>query len=176
MTIPLPSACSAALLAATFGLAFAGDAQALTRQRRFFQNATGTCQSALPVFDGQIRKRPLALQNEGTTSAFVSCSLMGPNSSAVDIILIQVFADNSTATPVALTCTLITGLSKFGTPQSLPKTITMPANSGVNGFVWTRADNGGAPFNNFTINVSCNLPVGTGLSGMSVTFDEDVGA
>lgn len=179
MINPLQPALSAALLTTALGLAFAaGDAQAVTPVHSFIQNATGACQSALPAFDGQIRKRPLAIQNEGNASAFVSCSLMGTTRSVAGIFTIQVLADNNTASSVTLTCTLVTGLSKFGTQQFLPKTITMPANSGglTNVLGWNRLDNGGMFFNNFTVNVSCNLPVGTGLSRISVFFEEDVGA
>ncbi|MEP6634229.1 MAG: hypothetical protein ABJA62_08455 [Luteimonas sp.] len=177
MTIPLPAACSVTLLTATLGLAFAtGDAHAATPQRSFIQNATGACQSALPVFEGQIRKRPLAIQNEGTASTFISCSLMGTDRSVAGITEIDIVADNNTASPVDLTCTLVTGLSKFGMQQFFPKTITMPANSGINEIFWDSRDNGGAFFDNFTVNVSCNLLMGTGLSRTRVFFNEDVGA
>lgn len=153
----------------------AGGAHAVNLPRSFVQNATGACQSALPVFEGQIRKRPLALQNEGAAPAFVSCSLMGTDRSVAGITEIAVFADNNTAGPVGLNCTLVTGLSKFGAQQFLPETINIAANDRSQ-FVWTAADNGGAPFNNFTVNVSCNLPVGVGLSMTRVRFDQDVGA
>ncbi len=44
-------------------------------------NATAFCQTALPVFDGNVRKRPLAVTNEGTSNAFISCSIpKGPDS------------------------------------------------------------------------------------------------
>ena len=39
------------------------------------QNAVGNCNGALPGFEGALRKRPLAIANEGTSSAFVSCTL-----------------------------------------------------------------------------------------------------
>ncbi|MEP6634226.1 MAG: hypothetical protein ABJA62_08440, partial [Luteimonas sp.] len=151
------------------------DAQAVNLRRHFIQNATGACQSALPVFEGQIRKRPLALQNEGTAPAFVSCSLMGTDRSVAGIRFVQVRADNNTNSRVDLTCTLVTGLSKFGVQQFLPKKFGLLPNN-IGELFWSDADNGGIPFDNFTVNVSCNLPVGTGLSQISVFFDEDVGA
>ncbi|MEP6634230.1 MAG: hypothetical protein ABJA62_08460 [Luteimonas sp.] len=177
MIVHFKSALSITLLTTALGLAFVtSDVQAATRHHSFVQNATGACQSALPVFDGQIRKRPLAIQNEGTASAFISCSLLGTDRSFAGITQIEVFANNNTASVVHLSCTLITGLSKFGTQQFLPKTIVMPVGGGLNIFQWSLPDNGGNPFNNFTVNVSCDLPVGIGLSIMFIDFDEDVGA
>lgn len=165
----------AAALTAGIGLVMAsGGAAAATLQRSFVQNATGACQSALPVFDGQIRKRPLAVQNEGTAPAFVSCSFMSTDRSDAGMTEVYVYADNNTASSVDLTCTLVTGVSGLG-PAFFPKTLTLPANSTINEFLWTAADNGGENFDNYTTNISCNLPVGTGLSITFVYFDEEVG-
>ncbi len=169
-----------AIIALTTGIGSvlaSGDASATTLSRSFVQNATGACQSALPVFDGQIRKRPLALQNEGTASAFVSCSFMGTDRGIGDsksVITLLLYADNNTASAVSLTCTLVDGVSGLAN-VFIPKTITLPANSTLNLIQWTPSDKGGIKFS-FTTNASCNLPVGTGLSIASVYFDEDVGA
>lgn len=61
------------LAAATAGVA--STASAATALREKVSNATGVCQAALPAFDGLVRKRPLAVQNESTGHAFVTCSL-----------------------------------------------------------------------------------------------------
>src|SRR5690554_342572 len=45
---------------------------------RVVAQATAICQGALPAFETQIRKRPLALQNEGEANAFVTCSFNNP--------------------------------------------------------------------------------------------------
>lgn len=37
-------------------------------------NAGATCLPALPRFDGDVRKRPLAVVNEGTSVSFVTCN------------------------------------------------------------------------------------------------------
>jgi hypothetical protein len=166
-----------ATLTAGLGLIFAsGTADAITSVRQFNQNATGVCQSALPVFDGQIRKRPLAVQNEGTASAFVSCAFMSPAAGGAGVDQIRLYADNNTGSPVDITCTLVSGVSHNGVPRYFPKTITMPANSGLNEFLWTAADNGGVNFNDIALSASCNLPVGTGLSLSEIYYTVDVGA
>ncbi len=165
-----------AAVALTTTLAFAsGDALAVNKMRSFVQNATGACQSALPVFDGQIRKRPLAVQNEGTSAAFVSCSFMDTDRSVNGVTDVYLYADNNTSSSVTVNCTLVTGVSGLG-PQYFPKSIVLPANSKLNQFLWTSADNGGSNFSSFAINASCQLPVGTGLTSSFVYFDEDVGA
>ncbi|MEP6634166.1 MAG: hypothetical protein ABJA62_08140 [Luteimonas sp.] len=131
----------------------------------------------MPVFASQLRKRPLALQNEGTASAFVNCSLMSTDRSVDGVDAVVVTADNNTAAPIDITCTLVTGLSKMGTPQFFPQTITMPPNSGglTNEFVWSPTLNDGKPFDNFSINLSCNLPVGAGIGITTSQFDQGVG-
>ncbi|MGY1458945.1 MULTISPECIES: hypothetical protein [unclassified Luteimonas] len=48
---------------------------------RVVAQATAICQGALPAFETQIRKRPLAVQNEGGTNAFVTCSFNNPGNS-----------------------------------------------------------------------------------------------
>lgn len=166
------------LAGCTLALACAmSPAQAVTQSRSFVQNATGACQSALPVFDGNIRKRPLTVQNEGTAPAFVSCSLMstdrgvGGVASAESVYL---YADNNTASPVDVSCTLVDGASGV-TNVYLPKTLNLPANSKTNLFLWQASDNGGNNFS-YTVNLNCLLPVGTGLSIAFVYYDEDVGA
>lgn len=156
-------------------LAANGMVQAQEFQNRgLTQYATGACQSALPVFDGQIRKRPLAVQNEGTASAFITCSFLGEESSLPTggAQAITLYANNQTANNINLACTLVAG--QVGSPVFLPKTITMPPNSSFNGFVWTAADNGGQSLGVIG-NVSCSLPVMTGLSLSIVAYQEDVG-
>src|SRR5690606_34316104 len=37
-------------------------------------SGAGVCAAALPAFEGLVRKRPRAIQNEGSTNAFVTCA------------------------------------------------------------------------------------------------------
>lgn len=70
-------------------------------------NATGVCQGALPVYDTEIRKRPLALRNEGDASAYVSCSL--PSNVLANIIA-YTYVVNRNAAAVDVDCTFIAGV------------------------------------------------------------------
>jgi hypothetical protein len=163
-----------ATLTAGFGLIFASNAAvAATSPRAFNQNATGFCQPALPVFDGQIHKRPLALQNEGAASAFVSCAFMSP-AYGLGVKEILLYADNNTSSDVVMSCTLVTGISKFGVPTYIPRSILISAHNGDT-FDWTIVDNGGVNFNNYALSASCNLPPGTGLSFSQIFYDVDIG-
>src|SRR5690606_26295860 len=90
-----------ALAAACFALA-APQANAETQV-----NASGACKSALPVLDGNIRSRPLGVRNEGTSHAFVSCSLPAEHGSRIS--LAGIFVTNSGSETVTVNCTMVNG-------------------------------------------------------------------
>jgi hypothetical protein len=155
----------------------AGDAGAMTKTRFYYANPTSYCQTALPVFDGNVRKRPLAVQNEGTTGAFITCSFTA-QSTGLDSVV--VLASNDGAAAATLTCTGVTsvqGGSDGGPSEYVSKTVTIAA-SGVAGLIWLPDDfgmgstiPGGGYFS-----VSCNLPPGVGINDSYVQFQEEVGA
>lgn len=129
------------------------------------QNASGTCQGALPVFDTQLRKRPLALNNEGTDPAFVSCSLWATNYGQTTVVTgaIAAYFSNNTNTGSSVTCTFVDGVRVVGGVGFFTKTIAVPSNSFAS-IVWNSAtDNGGVPYGAFS-NLSCLLPPGTEIS------------
>ncbi len=131
-------------------------------------SGAGFCSGTLPAYQTQLRARPLALMNEGATSAFVSCSFdMGyQNLGGNDIVA---FLVNKTTNPVDVTCTGVDGIdptlaAAVGSlvPAYVTKTVTLPANSAAPVIFFT-ADFGVtalSPFNS----LSCNLPVGTGIA------------
>lgn len=130
-------------------------------------SAVANCQPALPAFDGLIRKRPRALQNEGGSSAFVSCSFTGDVFS-IDGRTVQASAvlTNNTSSMMSVTCTLING--EFTVPNYLPKTLAI-ASGGFTQFSWSAVDNGG---NNLTpfVSMSCSLPPGIGISNIFSSY------
>ena len=140
----------------------------------FIQNATGACQPALPAFDGQIRKRPLAVQNEGTAPAFVSCSLTGTTSGVGGsggrtVETVWLYARNATATSATLGCTLVDNFSGNATPTAyIPKSLVLPP-GGAGVLQWDAADNGGVNYI-LVANFSCSLPVGVGLTLTRVDY------
>ena len=157
-----------AALAAT--LAFNAPAGAATIERTEIMMAVSACQSALPVFYGVIRKRPLAVQNEGSAGAFITCGLEGvfyaaPHNSYVGIGLLN----NGSAT-VTVNCTLVDGGSGFSNPEYLPDSATISPGA-MQTISWYPEGEG------FIYPaISCSLPPGTGITYVSRRFHEEIGS
>ena len=134
--------------------------------------ATNYCQTALPVFDGNVRKRPVSVQNEGTSNAFVTCSW------GMD----YVDADNSagvlgaaiyfhSADPGSVTCTGVAGWN--GIQASAVKTLTLTGGGQTaTGMVFTADDFPNGELSSGLFSVSCNLPSGVGIDDSYITFDD----
>jgi hypothetical protein len=127
-------------------------------------NATAFCQGALPAFDTEIRKRPLGVNNEGDSNAFVSCSIpIGHNPESINNAV--VYLTNRNGAPVDVTCTLVDGLVAdlgAGAPSYYPQTVTLPAN-GSGGLIWMPADFELETFSPYQ-NYSCNVPAGVEIN------------
>lgn len=149
-------------------------AQAAEIERGELVLATASCQSALPVFDGVIRKRPLAVQNEGTTMSFLTCALQGllyaePHNSTVALLLV-----NTGEATASVTCTLVDGGPGMVGTVYLPRTVEVPAGATNHNVVWTAAENGDEAYSYPA--VSCGLPPGTGISGVARIYNEEIGS
>jgi len=160
-------------LALAILLATSGGARAETVVRGHFSHGTANCQAALPVFDGNLRKRPLAFANEGPGNAFVTCDTDSISiASEGTFTLIDVFfANNGTGTP-AIDCTLV-NIGASATTYH-PKT-TGPMPPGEGGFIaWSVSDNGGERFRAPAI--SCNLMPQTQINAVGFAYHEEIGA
>lgn len=133
-------------------------------------HATAYCQPALPAFDGLIRKRPQAVQNEGTADAFVTCSVpIDIGASALNGVA-MIFVNN-TGGEVSIPCTLSNGA--VGEVIFIPKVTT-----GSEPFItntWTPADNDDEPLEPM-MSFSCKLPPATGVHFIYTAYAVDVGA
>jgi hypothetical protein len=154
------------------GLGLSGQASAVTVSRDYLSHGTASCQSSLPVFDGNIRKRPMAVANEGSTTAFVTCDTESINNAGTGFTAVGVFVKNRAGTAgLTVNCTLVNGvLSPSG---SFPKTSPAIAVGGISQIAWTTADNSGANF--AAPAVSCALPAGVDIWLVEFTYPEDVG-
>ncbi len=132
----------------------------------FFQNAAGFCQPALPTFDGNIRKRPTGVANEGATNAFVSCSAPTSAESSTGITSLNLALANRTTGDIIVTCSLVNSFLVGG--AVIPKTVTIPANN-IQFVTWTTSDVGN-PASMMWANFSCNLPPGTDVSYIFYNF------
>ena len=140
------------------------------------QTGTASCAPALPTYEGVIRKRPLAIQNEGTSPAFVSCSLTTTlvYASAGSSETAYLGLTNSSATSASVTCTLVDVGYGGSTPAYKTRTATVPAN-GFREIQWSAAnDNGGVPFRT-SPNISCNLTPGIGITYTASLSADQVG-
>jgi hypothetical protein len=126
--------------------------------------ATAACQAALPVFDGVVRKRPLAVQNEGSSGTFVTCGLEGKFGAVASSPLIFVGLVNNSSSPATVSCTLVDGRESISDPVYMPKSVALPANAPIVELTWTSADNEGASF--IYPAISCALPPGTGIKAV----------
>lgn len=171
---------SAALAASlVIGSVLPGDAMGATQIRQITTHPTGICQSALPVFDGNIRKRPLAVQNEGTGAAFITCSYPSGEGRVVGgspTTRVWQYLVNISASPVTITCTGVAGSP--ASSEAVVKSIEVPANSSAAQISWFAADFPGAPATfpgNGAFSASCLLPPGAGVRNSFVDSVEDIG-
>lgn len=87
-------------------------------------NPASACQAALPVFEGLVRKRPVATQNEGNATAFVTCALV----SGGGVLEVLLYVSAVDATPRSVSCTAVAG-KNAGVIQYLTKTVTVVGGS-----------------------------------------------
>ncbi len=170
--LPFASSTLAVLTLATLA-GLASPAQAVSVTRNVLRMATLGCQSALPTFDTSIRKRPLALQNEGTADAFVTCGLEGTFLAAPLSTSVAVKLRNNTAASVDVSCTLTDAGPGLHNPTYFTKTVTLAANAVDVDLGFTSADNGGNAF--IYPAFSCALPPGIGIAATTQSYPEDVG-
>jgi hypothetical protein len=131
-------------------------------------NAVGSCQGSLSMFDANLRKRPLGIQNVGTTSVFVSCGVQWAFRPGLSPQA-YVTATNLNATAVDLTCTLLDGYPVVTRIAYHPKTISIAANSSASiiWLPWEQYDIADT-FTNYE-NFSCHVPPGIEIN--RVGFD-----
>lgn len=156
---------SAVLLAAcAAALPLAAQAQARSIIQSQVMLSADNCQAALPAFDGNIRKRPMAMQNEGASAAFITCAFKGlpwdPRTVGNDVL--GVALSTQTAQTVSVTCTLANG-TRAADAGYVTKTKTVYPGI-ANLLLWTPPEFGfsygtGLDF----AAMSCSLPPGASI-------------
>lgn len=129
--------------------------------------AAGLCQSATPSYEGSVRKRPLAFQNEGTATAFVTCNLVAVATPTAVTIRVS----SLTSGPKTLSCTAVVGTVEsivYYSTQSVSFAGVSPAPSVM---TWLPIHFGGAPnqFPSKLVSFSCVLPPGTAMHHFILT-------
>lgn len=143
-----------------------------------YQAAAAICQPALAVHATALRSRPLSLENRGTEPVFVSCALRGdprPGGRGAMKVLAEVGATGTAAAVVS--CTFVDGLQEGSTVNAVYRTksvVVQPDSRGV-AVTWQPSEIAGSPEHIARPAVQCELPPGTALHYLSVTYDEDIG-
>ena len=170
MTIPCtPGArhlvvpCLLALLAASA----APDAAAMPSRTRHI-SATAVCEAPLPIYDATLRKRPVAIANEGTSPIFISCALPTDHSGGVATSEVRVlFASRVQRT---VNCTIVAGVDSDLYREG--RSVVVPA-AGVASIQWNGIDKRGVAG---AISLSCTLPPGTEVRTLSLHELDPLGA
>ena len=148
-------------------LAAASTATAATVTRSIYTQASGACQGALPNYENNLRKRPLAVANEGTTNAFVTCGVRNTEDQTANAV--ELYVTNRNAAAVDVNCTLVDGIfdATTGFANYYPQTVS--ANAGVDSaFSWSGF---GSPYQQ----ISCNVPAKIEVNMVYSSVDENVG-
>ena len=149
------------------------DAAANVVLRDVISHGTANCQSALPVFDGNIRKRPKAVANEGASPAFVTCDFESTPNEMSQVAAVRVFFINRSTAARTISCTAVFGVGDTVLVPSSTKSIAAAAGEAVE-LEWDAAnDNGGAFYSAPAL--SCNLAPGVEISIVNLLYGEEIG-
>lgn len=162
-----------ALLTIAVASTYSISANAVVTEHSNGSNPVARCQGALPAFETQIRKRPLAVQNEGTGPAFITCSFEVDVANAIGNapILLDTYFSNNTAAPINLTCTAVSGF-QGGTNEFVPQTIQLAPGNEQGNLFWVDTDFEGG-LGSGVISISCNLPPGVGVNDTYIFWDAE---
>lgn len=149
-------------------------ADAATISRSIINLSTKACQAALPAFDGLIRKRPLAIQNEGTSTAFITCAFDGVFGGGTPYnTFVAVVVRNNGADAATVTCTLVDAKTSLNNPIFITKSLVLAGGAVGQDIAFSTADNGGVGY--IYPALSCSIPAGVGISATAQVFVEEIG-
>lgn len=117
----------------------------------------------------------MALGNEGTQNAFVTCAAQGDNNADRGATAIYMRVSNGTNAQITINCTLVNGFGNSNSfvPVYVPKSVQLPANAGT-GLIWEPADLGNGSTSIMFPQFSCTLPPGGLIHYITRTYSEDV--
>lgn len=158
-----------AVLIGALCLAPAAPTSAEDLRLSFQTNGAGVCQAALPSFEGLVRKRPLAIQNEGASDAFVTCSATSVQWLAMHPELpYSVTFQNTNAAARSVSCTAVAGSFSWPSEYST-NLVSVPGSGGVATMYFSAGQLPQLADNRAPFNLSCRLPPGVGLSTVYVS-------
>lgn len=163
-----------ASLALTILVALPMESRAADVTREDVRAAADICRPALPTFDGMIRTRPLALVNESSSVAWVTCAVTGDIVGRTSVIEVVFSGGSGMGTR---TCTLVSWRATTGGTTGVTA-VGYQTGSTIAGWDsrirWTHAiNNGGAMYASAAI--SCPLAPGDGIHHVRHMYSENVG-
>ena len=138
------------------------------------------CKAATSAYAADTRYRPLAVGNESSSNAFVTCNWHGDDrtGSVRAAKLLSVVVSNFHTAAQSVTCTLVNGHQTGGLvfASYAPKTVSI-APGGYAELSWVPADvDNSKPSGIDRPSLSCALPPQTSLQHTRREYNEDVGA
>jgi len=125
----------------------------------------GNCQPSIPSGNTAVRKRPLAVINEGTGSEFVTCAFTTEEVS-INVVGFGTRISNISAVPATVNCTAVVG-EELENAQYFVKSITL-APGAAGQLTWGTGDTGGLLFAK-SVALSCILPPFVGVNRNRIT-------
>lgn len=130
--------------------------------KKQISSPTGLCQAALPNFEGNLRKRPLAIANEGTASAFITCSFPAYQSDTLLSYTVRFHRLGSTNALVS--CTAVNGSE--GSNTNIFVTKITPVLAGQSAQIsWIPAE---GISQQFPTSISCELQPNVSIGDLEV--------
>lgn len=142
--------------------------------RTWLVNATGACSGSLPLFEGVLRKRPTGISNDGSSSVFISCSMVGDEVNSGAHYVLANFANRGTDS-ATVQCTFVDGVvPELGAFPAAYYSKAMTLGAGEAGLMsWI--PEWGETFSPLP-NLSCILPPGSEINLVGYVYSQEVGA
>ncbi len=166
---------SLAALCVVAAAATAGQALAADEDNQSAANAAARCNGALPSFEGNLRKRPLAVNNEGTSTAFVTCAFEIDDEQAINgADYYGAYFINKGTAAANVTCTGVSGIETGAGGATVvykSKSVLVPPNGTAQAplFFDSLTDYGGLAIYPLTA-ISCQIPPGVGINDTYVGY------
>ena len=149
-------------------------AQAAVEDLQIQSNATGLCQGALPVFETNLRKRPLSVANEGESPAFVTCSFTtiidqgggGGVAQGTVVRYFGMFLSSWEPEPQTVSCTGVVGYEGSPTLEYVSLEVDVSSETPDSNYLYfypTDIDPQ-QQYMHQLVSLSCRLPPGTGIN------------
>jgi hypothetical protein len=129
--------------------------------RHWTVNAPAMCHPALLRFDSDVRKRPLAIVNEGTSPAFVTCSLPVDRANGHGMETVYAVLHNFAQQPQVAKCTGVYGVDN-GEAIYVVRNVTLQPGQRVR--LELQEEDFGINGIHNRVGISCLLPVNVGVN------------